>query len=52
MLNIKNEDRYIKVLCSLFLFVLVVLAVLGKNFIDYVYHQFYLHHFHQDFFFL
>ena len=37
MLNIKNEERYIKVLCGLFLFVLVVLAVLGKNIIDYVY---------------
>ena len=37
MLNIKNENMYIKILFSIFIFVLVVLAVLGRNVFDYVY---------------
>lgn len=37
MLKIKNEDIYIRILFSIFMFVLVVLAILGKNIFDYVY---------------
>lgn len=37
MLKIKDEDIYIKILFSIFMFVLVVLGILGKNIIDYVY---------------
>lgn len=37
MLKIKDEDMYIKILFSIFMFVLVILAIFGKNIVDYVY---------------
>lgn len=37
MLKIKNEEEYIKILFSMFMFVFVVLAILGKNILDYIY---------------